>query len=77
VLDPALIDAVDAIGRRFEGAAARQQNRFTKGSLAWLSWIVARMGGWKGYDRSPGPKTMNKGWDRLAEQLTGYLIGNP
>jgi len=77
VLDPALIDAVDAIGRTFEGATEPQQNPFTKGSLAWLSWIVARLGGWKGYYRSPGPKTMNKGWDRLAEQLTGYLMANP
>jgi hypothetical protein len=35
------------------------------------------MGGWKGYYRSPGPKTMAKGWDRLAEQLNGYLKANP
>lgn len=77
VLDPTLIEAVAAIGRHFEGATKPQQNPFAKGSLAWLAWIVARMGGWKGYYRSPGPKTMTKGWDRLAEQLTGYLKANP
>lgn len=77
VLDPGLIDAVAAIGRTFEGATKPQQNPFEHGSLAWLSWIVARMGGWKGYYRSPGPKTMAKGWDRLAEQLNGYLKANP
>jgi len=77
VLDPALVDAVAAVGQRFEGATKPQQNPFAKGSLAWLAWIVARMGGWKGYYRSPGPKTMAKGWDRLAEQLTGYLAANP
>ena len=27
-------------------------------SLAWLAWIVARLGGWNSYYKSPGLKTM-------------------
>jgi hypothetical protein len=77
VLDTAFLAAVAAIGRRYEGATARQQNPHPEGSLAWLSWIIARLGGWKCYDKPPGPKTMCQGWDRLADHLHGYLMANP
>ncbi|HMM92924.1 MAG TPA: IS4 family transposase, partial [Bradyrhizobium sp.] len=31
-------------------------------SLAWASWIIARLGGWDGYPRTkPGPITMRHG----------------
>jgi len=73
LLDPDLHPAVAAIGRRLEGKTVRQQNPHPYGSLAWLSWIVARLGGWNCYYKPPGPKTMRRGWDTLAERLNGYL----
>jgi hypothetical protein len=73
LLDPDLHPAAAAIGRRLEGRTARQQNPYPYGSLAWLSWIVARLGGWNCYYKPPGPKTMRRGWDKLAERLNGYL----
>jgi hypothetical protein len=73
LLDPDLHPAAAAIGRRLEGRTARQQNPYPYGSLAWLSWIVARLGGWNCYYKPPGPKTMRRGWDKLAERLDGYL----
>jgi hypothetical protein len=42
--------------------------------LAWLSWIVARLGGWNCYYKPPGPKTMRAGWDRLAAMVAGFHI---
>ena len=69
---PTLIEAVAAIGRHFAGATKPQQNPFAKGSLAWLAWIVARLGGWHGYYKRPGPKTMRHGWDVFAARLQGY-----
>jgi hypothetical protein len=73
LLDPDLQPAVAAIGRRLEGRTERQKNPHPYGSLAWLSWIVARLGGWNCYYKPPGPKTMRRGWDKLAERLDGYL----
>jgi hypothetical protein len=73
LLDPDLHPAAAAIGRRLEGRTVRQQNPHPYGSLAWLSWIVARLGGWNCYFKPPGPKTMRRGWDKLAERLEGYL----
>jgi hypothetical protein len=74
VLDQDLVHAVAAIGKTREGATARQQNPHPEGSLAWLSWIVARYGGWNAYYKPPGPKTMAQGWERFSAVLSGYLI---
>jgi len=72
LLEADLLPLAEAIGRRLEGRTARQQNPHPKHSLAWLSWIVARCGGWNCYYKPPGPKTMRDGWDKFAERLKGY-----
>lgn len=74
VLDPSLISAVAVLNRSRERATARQQNPHPQGSLAWLSWVVARYGGWNCYGKPPGPKTMADGWTRFAATLAGYLL---
>ena len=50
-----------------EGRTAKQKNPHAAGSLAWASWIIARLGGWKGYasESPPGPITMRHGLTRL------------
>jgi hypothetical protein len=36
-------------------------------SLSWLSWIVARLGGWNCYGRPPGSNgTIRAGWTQFA-----------
>jgi hypothetical protein len=72
VADPTLIEAAAAIGPTLEGKTARQTNPHPPQSLAWLAWITARLGGWTGYYKPPGPKTMRRGWDRLAA-MAQYL----
>lgn len=74
VLDPSLITAVAALSRAKQGGTARQTNPHPEGSLAWLSWVVARYGGWNCYGKPPGPKTMAKGWERFCATLTGFII---
>lgn len=74
VIAPELIEAVVAIGATLEGKTPRQRNRHAKGSLAWLAWVVARLGGWNCYYDKPGPKTMAAGWPRLAAMLTGWRL---
>jgi hypothetical protein len=66
VADATLIAAAQVIGPTLQGKTARQQNPHPPRSLAWLAWIVGRLGGWTGYYKPPGPKTMRRGWDRLA-----------
>ena len=68
------ITAADALCPTLEGNTARQRNPHPKRSLAWLSWIVARLGGWNCYYKPPGPKTMRQGWDRFAAIAEGFAL---
>jgi hypothetical protein len=72
VIDAEEIPAVAAISKRLEGETARQKNHHPEGSLAWLAWVAARLGGWTGYYGPPGPKTMTAGLRRLTQQIAGY-----
>jgi hypothetical protein len=76
VIDESLIEATAAIGETLQGKTARQKNPHPHGSLSWLAWITARLGGWHGYYKPPGPKTMADGWRRLAAMLDGYAIAH-
>jgi hypothetical protein len=74
VAEPELIAAAEAIGPTLEGKTERQKNPHPPRSLAWLAWIAARLGGWTGYYKPPGPKTMRRGWDRFAAMAEGYIL---
>ena len=76
VVDPGEIEAIAAISASREGGTTRQQNPWPKGSLPWLSWVVARLGGWNCYGKKPGPKTMADGWHRLSAMLDGFRLAN-
>jgi Transposase DDE domain len=60
---------------QLEGRTTKQQNPHPAASLAWASWIIARLGGWKGYasESPPGPITMRHGLTRL-EALCDALV---
>jgi hypothetical protein len=77
VLDSRFAPAVTILSRSREGATQRQKNPHPHGSLAWISWVVARYGGWNCYGKPPGPKTMAKGWERFAATLTGFILASP
>jgi hypothetical protein len=74
VIAPELIEPAAAIGKTLEGKTKRQQNPHAQGTLGWLSWIVARLGGWNCYYKKPGPKTMAIGWRQLAAMISGFAI---
>jgi len=74
VIDAALLPAAEAIAPTLEGKTARQQNPHPRHSLAWLAWIIARLGGWNCYYKPPGPKTMRDGWGQFATMAAGFLI---
>ena len=59
-----------------EGKTAKQKNPREVGSLAWISWIVARLGGWSGYTAygPAGPKTMAHGWEKFQSMAQGWAL---
>ena len=76
VINSALLPAAEAIGKSLEGGTLRQKNPHPPQSLAWLSWIVARLGGWNCYYKPPGPKTMRAGWSRFSMMAVGFAMAN-
>ncbi len=74
VADENLIAVAKAIGPTLEGTTQRQKNQHAPDSLAWLCWIIARLGGWNCYYKPPGPKTIRAGWTKLAAIATGYAF---
>jgi hypothetical protein len=53
---------LEALCRKLEGKTERQKNPHPKGSLAYVAWVCARLGGWTGYYGKPGPIVMLEGW---------------
>lgn len=51
------IETLESLGPTLEGRTSLQKNPHPCRSLAWASWIIARLGGWNGYasSRPPGP----------------------
>jgi len=52
------IPLLEAYCKTLEGRTERQKNPHPKGSLAYASWVCARLGGWTGYYGKPGPVVM-------------------
>lgn len=77
LIEAADIPAAAAIGAALEGNTDRQRNPHAPGGLAWLAWIVARLGGWNCYYKPPGPKTMARGLDRLFDRIEGFNVALP
>lgn len=74
VIDAAFIEPLAKLSRQLEGKTVRQKNPHPHASLAWIAWIIARLGGWNCYYKPPGPKTMRDGWNHLATFLAGYAF---
>jgi hypothetical protein len=68
------ITAAAALCLSLEGKTDRQRNPHATGSLAWISWIIARLGGWNCYYKPPGLKTMRDGWQRFAAIAEGFAL---
>ncbi|HXO68674.1 MAG TPA: IS4 family transposase [Bradyrhizobium sp.] len=73
-LDPEDRPALEAVCQTLEGNTKRQTNPHPKGSLAYASWVCARLGGWSGYYGKPGPIVMMRGLQSLKAILQGWRL---
>lgn len=64
---------------KFEGNTDKQKNPHSTNSLAWAAWIIARIGGWKGYQsqRPPGVITFKRGLADFQQIFIGWNIRYP
>lgn len=52
---------IEALCATLEGKTERQKNPHPRHSLAYATWVIARLGGWTGYYGKPGPKVIRIG----------------
>ncbi|OGT58238.1 MAG: hypothetical protein A3F43_00660 [Gammaproteobacteria bacterium RIFCSPHIGHO2_12_FULL_42_10] len=62
--------------KTLEGKTEKQKNPYPEGMLSWAAWIIARLGGWKGYksESPPGPITMYDGLKRYQSIYEGWTL---
>lgn len=67
-----------AVCTKVEGRTAALKNPHASDTLAWLAWIVARLGGWAGYQskgyKPPGPLTITRGLAKLDAIAQGWAL---
>jgi Transposase DDE domain len=77
LFEPGQIELLTVLQLQYEGRTARQKNPHPPATLAWAAWIIARLGGWKGYSTSespPGALTMRRGLDAFDRLWHGYTL---
>ena len=69
--DPEDQPLLEAVSRDLEGRTQRQKNPHSRGSLAFATWVCARLGGWTGYYGKPGPIVILSGWTEFQSLKHG------
>ena len=71
------IECLVLINEDVSGNTIKQKNPHDPKNLAWATWIIARLGGWKEFytdKRPPGHKTLIWGLDKFDGIMIGYSI---
>lgn len=64
------------LSNKMEQKKTQVQNNYSEDKLSWASWVIARIGGWKGYtkQRPPGPITLKRGLDKFDLIYKGWIL---
>lgn len=76
VFNEAEIQCMKHINNKLQGKTIKLQNHNNPGKLKWATWIIARLGGWKGYE-SQGPSgiiVLKRGLDKFANIFYGWKL---
>jgi hypothetical protein len=67
------------LNQKLQGVNKKTKNNNLPKKLSWATWIIARMGGWKGYasQRPPGPITLKRGLEKFTAMFEGWSLANP
>jgi hypothetical protein len=72
--DPEDLPMIKAVSASLEGKTAKQKNPHRPGSLAYATWVCARLGGWNGYYGKPGPIVIYNGLIQLRAIQRGWNL---
>lgn len=64
--------------KKMEGKTEKLKNPYKKFTLRNVTWVIARLGGWKGYasDRKPGITTLWIGLEKFYDRYNGWMMAN-
>lgn len=64
------------INQRVQGKTEKLKHPSVPHTLKWATWIIARLGGWKGYasSRKPGPIVLQKGLVKFYHMFEGWML---
>lgn len=67
------------INQQYQGKTDKQKNPYPESKTSWATWIIARLGGWKGYEsqRPPGPITIKRGLEQFYVFLKAFQMMKP
>jgi len=70
------INCLFHLDKKYKGTTEKQSNPYQPKTLPWASWIIARIGGWKGYrsQRPPGTITYRRGFEKFQTFVEGYRL---
>lgn len=72
------ITVLKQLNKKFEGSTTKQKNNNPREKLSWATWVIARLGGWKGYTSRglPGPITMKRGLEKFYVYFDAFEVFN-
>ncbi|HEX4078188.1 MAG TPA: IS4 family transposase [Rhizomicrobium sp.] len=76
VFSSAEIATLEALDKSYANPNKLARNTHPPLSLQWASWIIARLGGWNGREKTkpPGPITFKNGLDALRRMAQGWSL---
>jgi hypothetical protein len=76
VFDKEQIEILKLMNTKLQGKSIKLQNHHNPKRTKWATWIVGRIGGWKGYDSQgpPGVVALKRGLDRLSYIIEGTKL---
>ena len=76
VLDAPALACLRHLAPTLDGRTDKQRNPHPPASLAWVSWCIARLGGWRGLasQRPPGGITLTHGWQYFHRLYEGWKL---
>jgi hypothetical protein len=76
VFDKEQQQCLQMMNMQLEGETDKLKNPAKINTLKWGTWIIARLGGWKGYvsQRKPGPIVLQKGLAKFYHMYEGWCM---
>jgi hypothetical protein len=70
------VECLQAISCKMEGKTIQLKNPYSQQKLIWAVWVIARIGGWKGYksQRKPGMTTLFNGLKKFYSLYDGWSL---